>query len=241
MRKLTIVLLLAALGACSTNDPTQSANVQVSFATQTPGPALSAVALNDTLAENGDTLVVTRARVVLKEIELKRVEQAACDSNACEEFALGPVLVDLPLGPGAQQQFALNIPAGSYDALKFDVHKPDDGNPTDQAFVAANPDFFKTSIIVEGTFNGQAFTYKTDLDAQQEITLVPTLVVTDETSTTNLTILLDLRSWFRDQSGVLVNPADANDGGPYASVVANNIQHSIQAYEDKDRDGGNDH
>lgn len=240
MRSILTLMTLLALTACTDTNSSKFENVQVSFATQQPAPALQAVAVNDTLVESGDTLVITRAEVVLREIELKRVEQANCATDACEKFETGPVLIDLPLGPGAQQQFALDIPPGSYNEINFDIHKPDDGDPQDQAFMAANPAFATISIRVQGTFNGQAFTYTTSLDAQQEITLSPVLEVIGQAGSTNLTILLDVRTWFRDQAGALVNPADANKDGLYESIVANHIQNSVKAYEDRDHDGGDD-
>ena len=232
--------VLLAFGACSTTDNTELANVQVSFATQAPAPALSAVA-NDTINEGGNVLVITRAEIVLREIELKRVEQANCDTDACEEFEAGPVLVNLPLGAGVQQRFALDIPPGSYNEIELDIHKPDDGDPVDQAFVAANPAFADISIRVQGTWNGQPFTYTSDLNVEQELTLTPVLQIVDDASSTNLTILLDIRTWFRDEAGVLINPADANKDGPHESIVRNRIQNSVEAFEDRDHDGGDDH
>lgn len=240
MRTLMFLLLALGLGACTTTDSTELANVQVSFATRSPAPSLSVMA-NDTISEGGNVLVITRAEIVLREIELKRVETANCDTDACEKFEAGPVLVNLPLGAGAQQRFALDIPAGSYNEIEFDIHKPDDGDPVDQAFVAANPAFADISIRVQGTWNGTPFTYTTDLNVEQELALSPVLEIIDQASSTNLTILLDISTWFRDQAGALVNPADANKDGPYESIVANNIQNSVEAFEDADRDGGDDH
>jgi hypothetical protein len=240
MRYLILLAALTGLGACGTTDSTRLANVQVSFATQRPGPALHRTALGDTIAEGGDTLVITRAEIVLREIELKRVEQADCTSDACERFETGPVLVDLPLTAGIRQQFAVDVPAGSYNEIEFDIHKPDDGDPQDQAFVAAHPAFADISVRVTGTFNGQAFTYTSDLNVEQELALSPALVIVDAASATNLTILVDIRTWFRDEAGTLVNPAQANKDGPFESIVRNRIQDSVEAFEDDDHDGGED-
>lgn len=240
MRTLLFLAILAAAAGCGTTDTSQFSNVQVSFATQRPTPSLHAVA-NDTIMEGGNTLVITRAEVVLREIELKRVETVDCEgSDACEKFETGPVLVDLPLGPGAVQAFALDIPPGSYDEIEFDVHKPDDGDPADQAFVMAHPDFATISIRVQGTYNGQAFTYVTDLDVQQELALTPALEIVNGSGAVNVTILVDLRTWFRNETGTLIDPAQANKDGPFESVVRNRIQNSFQAYKDQNRDGGSD-
>jgi hypothetical protein len=241
MRFPLLVVLLVALGACQTTDTSRLANVQVSFATQAPAPSAARMALGDTIIENGNTLVIIRAEIVLREVELKRVEAADCQGNdACEEFETGPVLVDLPLGPGAAQRFALDIPPGTYDQVEFDIHKPGDDDPADLAFLQAHPDFAEISIRVQGTFNGTAFTFTTDMNVEQRLSLSPALVIIDETSSTNLTIFVELAAWFRDEDAALINPALANKGGVFESIVRNNIQQSMRAFEDDDDDGADD-
>jgi hypothetical protein len=213
----------------------------VSFATQPVTGIAAAVTgvLRDTIVDGVDTLVLTSVEVVMREIELKRVETTDCDSDDCETFDAGPVLVSLPLTPGAQQRFALDtVPFGSYDEIEFDVHKPDDGDPQDQVFVAANPDFAEISIRVRGTFNGQAFEYTTDLNVEQELDLVPAITVT-ESSSINVTVFVDVRTWFV-VNGTLVDPATANKDEPNESEVAQNIQNSFEAFEDDDSSGSDD-
>ena len=239
---------IVALGACS--DPTQlemRGGVAVSFATRSPtlapgfAPSTAAVLLDDTLITGSDTLIVTRARLVLRDIELKPLESASCDSNAgqsCEDIELGPFLVDLPLAAGAQQEFAVEVPSGSYSRIDFEIHKV--GNdPADLAFLTQHPEFEDISIRVDGTFNGSAFVFTTDLNEEQELTLVPPLVVTDTTST-NVTIFVLLDSWFRTPTGVLVDPATANKGGVNEGLVTENIKQSLDAFEDPDSDGSGD-
>ena len=53
----------------------------------------------------------------------------------------------------------------------------------------------------------------------------------------NLTIRLTISQWFRDSSGGLLDPATANKDQPNESLVNNNIQNSMKAFEDKDHDG----
>jgi hypothetical protein len=247
MKQIGVVLALAGsvvLSACS--DPTNlelKGGVAVSFATRSPAPSAPAltpaVALDDTIIGGTDTLIVTRAQVVLREIELKRLETADCDVEpepaGCEEVEVGPVLVDLPLVPGAEQQFSVEIPTGTYTRIDFEVHKV--GNdPEDLAFLAQHPEFAEKSIRVEGTFNSQAFLFESDLDVEQEIDLQPPMLLAENTNT-NVTIFVEIDTWFRDQDGTLVDPATANKGGPNESDVKNNIQNSLKAFEDPDGDG----
>jgi hypothetical protein len=235
--------ILAAGAACvGTNDPGRNASVQVSFATRAaPSTPLFraslAGVLGDTVVVGADTIVLESVELVLKEIEMKRVETPDCVSgdDECEKFELGPVLVNLPLTPGAQQAFSLDsAPAASYNEIEFDIHKPDDGDPDDQAFVAANPDFADISIRVRGTFNGVSFEFTTDLNVEQELELSPPLVI-GENASTNVTIFVDVSTWFV-VGGVLVDPANP----AMADEIEQNIQNSVEAFEDPDRSGSGD-
>jgi len=241
VKRLVMLGILAVGVACvGTNDPGRNASVQVSFATRAAPPPLFRAsltgALDDTVVVGADTIVLESVELVLKQIEMKRVETPDCVSgDECEKFEIGPVLVSLPLTPGAQQAFSLDsAPAATYNEIEFDIHKPDDGDPDDQAFVAANPDFADISIRVRGTFNGVAFEFTTDLNVEQELALVPPLVI-GENASTNVTIFVDVATWFV-VGGVLVDPANPS----MSDEIEQNIQNSIEAFEDPDRSGSGD-
>jgi hypothetical protein len=249
MKKVWYLWMLGAAALAGCSDPTEVAlrgGVAVSFATQsptagTPAPRFSrAAAMDDTLAVGTDTLILTSVQVVLREIELKRAETADCDVEpepaGCEEVEVGPVLVDLPLTPGADSTFAIQAPTGSYSRIDFEVHKVSGGDPTDAAFLQAHPEFDELSIRVQGTYNGQAFTFETDLDVEQELSLAPPMVI-DEMAATNVTVRVDVSTWYRSAGGALIDPATANTGGQNESEVKENIKDSFKAFEDKDRDG----
>ncbi|HKI95708.1 MAG TPA: hypothetical protein VJ992_10510 [Gemmatimonadales bacterium] len=244
----TAALLVAACTSSSTG-PNKLGNVQVSFATSGPAPTttpsplirLGAGTTADTLVSGTDTLIVTSAQIVLRQVELKVSQTTACDSETCHEFAAGPVLVSLPLTPGAAMQFALDLPPASYGEVDFEVHKPDNGLTADQAFIAAHPEFAQSSIRVTGTFNGTAFTFTSAVDVEKELTINPPLVVTDTTTSTNVTIFVSLDGWFVASTGSLIDPSTALDGQPNAGVVADNIKASMTAFDDANHDGEQDH
>lgn len=250
-RAMSWILLAAAVGlmGCGDNGPGTGTlrEVQVSFATQRPSGAqfdLAGIA-DDTTIVGTDTVIVTRAEIVLREIELRRLGADSCDStltvddDACEKFETGPVLVNLPLAAGVQQRFALDIPAGTYDEIEFDIHKPDNNDSADSTFIANNPAFADISIRVQGTHNGQAFVHTTELNVEQKLALVPAIMLTETSGITNITIFVDLDLWYR-VSGVLVDPTEANKGGQFESEVNENIKLSFEAFEDDDRDGSGD-
>ncbi len=111
----------------------------------------------------------------------------------CDELRIGPYLLDLPLGAGPARSFSVELPAGSYREVKFKVHK---ANTTDDAaFVAANPEFDQRSVRVVGTYNGVPFVFTSDVTANQEAEFNPPLTV-DGTTATDLTLFVDLSSWF---------------------------------------------
>jgi hypothetical protein len=197
--------------------------------------------MDDTLVVDQDTLILGSVEIVLREIELKRLEVTECDvepePEGCEEFEAGPVLISLPLEAGADSAFALDIPPGTYTEIEFDVHKVSDDDEEDAAFRQAHPDFVDKSIRATGTFNGQAFIFESDLNAEQELVLIPALIIEDATTTVNITILVEVGDWFRDEFGGLIDPATANKGFDNEGVVKENIKDSIDAFEDEDEDG----
>ncbi|MFQ5704324.1 MAG: hypothetical protein ACE5HT_09905 [Gemmatimonadales bacterium] len=254
MKKFINFSLIAAVGiaagACSDSGGTGpttgplSKQVSLSFSSAAPSaapaPAFSrfpVAALSDTLADGANTLILDSVQVVLKKIELKRVESVDCATDDCEEFEFGPIVVDVPLNGGTMQEIAVPIDTGTYDELEFKIHKVSGNDPEDLAFAAAHPDLVGKSIVAFGTYNGQAFAYETDLDQEQETELNPPLMITDSTTTTNVTVRLDVSLWFVDGAGNLIDPATANKGGANENVVKDNIKNSIKAFEDEDRDG----
>jgi hypothetical protein len=246
LRRSLFPATIALLAACSdSNAPTPA--LSLSFATQAPVGVSARIApsfsiLNDTFTVGANTLVITKAQLVLRNIRLKQAETANCEEvepkpAGCEEFKAGPIVLDLPLTPGASPQVTVNIPPGTYNKVEFKIHKVSDG---DTAFLAANPTFANKSIHVEGTYNGTPFTFDTDMDVEQEMELTTPLVIADTTTSTNLTVRVDLSTWFKTAAGALIDPSTANNGGANNGVVTENIQHSFKAFRDHEKDGGDD-
>lgn len=254
-RYVTGTALLAALAilaaACSDggSSPTTDAQVNFNLATRSAAAAVVAaapslfVAAPETFTDGANTLVIDQVDLVLREIELKRSEATGdcvdgMQHDACEELEIGPILLSLPLGTaGAERAFSVTIPAGSYSEVEFQIHKP---SSDDAAFLQANPGLDGVSIHVTGTYNGAPFDFVSDLEARQEIHLSTPLVVT-ETSATDLTLLVNLDTWFRDASGTILDPATAAQGQANESLVKDNIRASLDSFEDHDHDGVDDH
>jgi len=249
---LAALLATGALAGCGDSvGVSTSGQVNMSAATRpastaaTSGASASATVPPLTLTDGTNTLTITDVQLVLREIELRRVDEAACDGSgdgrdSCERLELGPILLELPLGVGAAHVFSADAAAGTYDEIEFEIHKPSDDDAGDVAFRQAHPELDGVSIKVTGSYNGQDFTYTSDLNAEQEIELSPPLVISD-TGSADLTLLVDLDHWFRDGAGLLVDPATALSGQVNANLVTDNIRATLRAFEDENHDGTDDH
>ena len=247
----TTLAALLVLAACGDGTgPTTGAQLSLTFATgASAGGAAAPSSFTGPMAvsftDGTNTLDITEVQVVLREIELERVEVAECDDvepepDGCEEFEIGPLLVDLPVDGSTSTDIEIMIPPGTYDEVEFEIHKVDDDDPEDEQFLLDNPTMDGKSIVVVGTYNGVDFNYETDLNEDQEFDLVPSLVIGEDTPPTNVTIRFDLSTWFVDGSGNLFDPATALKGEPNEDLAENNIENSIEAFEDEDEDGHED-
>ena len=197
------------------------------------------------LQDDEHTLEITRVAIVLREIELERLSDDDCEDapNAedddCEEFEIGPTLLELPLDGSLGAVVSADVPPGTYDELEFEIHKPEsDGD--DEAILSQHPEFDGVSIRVEGVFDGEDFVFLQDLDAEQEVDLFPPLVVEEGGDAVDLTLRIDVTGWFVRGDGRLVDPRLANKGQAYEELVEDNIEDSIEVFEDEDRDGERD-
>jgi hypothetical protein len=234
-----------SVGVSTSGQVNMSAATRPASSTAASGASAAAVVPPLTLTDGTNTLTITDVQLVLREIELRGADQSTCDSSgeghdSCEKLELGPILLDLPLGAGATHVFSADVAAGTYNEIEFEIHKPSDDDASDVAFRQAHPDLDGVSIRVTGSYNGQDFTYTSDLDAEQEIELSPPLVV-GSTGSADLTLMVDLDRWFRDGAGLLVDPTTALSGQVNATLVTDNIRATLRAFEDENHDGSDDH
>ena len=236
-------LLAAAALACSDGPAGPEGTGTVVFQLATTGTgATTAPSLAVSVTRGPDEIIITDVQLVARKIKLEQdegncpadIEDDSEDGDECPPLRLGPLLLDPPLDDGADPSFTVDLPAGVYDELMLQIHKPT-SNGADAAFVAANPDFNGVSIRVNGTFNGTPFTFTTDLTQVVKIALTePVEVVAD--GQVGLTLLLDVGSWFLDQGGnALIDPAALTQQD--RSRIEQNIRQSFHAFEDDDADG----
>lgn len=237
--------LATGSGACSSSTSPSAQQMTLSFSSQSPVAAGSASSrgpnFSITVASGANTVVITKAQIVARKFELKSVSGGSCPEtdirgDSCEEMKLGPMLVDLPLGAGTTTTTPLpiSVPAGTYRELEMQIHRPV-SNPLDVAFTLANPLFAGISIRVEGTFNGTPFVFTSPLTAELELAFSPAITVAATGG--NITVQIDVASWFKTAAGAVIDPATANAGGVNENTVRETIKRSFHALDDSNRDG----
>ena len=73
-----------------------------------------------------------------------------------------------------------------------------------------------------------------------ELTTIFSPALAVDAAPVNVTVHADVTTWFRTQSGTVIDPSTANAGGPNAGIVADNIRRSFKAFRDVDHDGHDD-
>ena len=189
------------------------------------GDNLELSSYNSATADNtgGDVLVLTSAKVLIRDIKLN------VSGSGENNFKTGPYVLYLDLNSSVNTMTAGIIPEGTYDKIKFEIHKPNNNDSIpDPEF---RDELGNYSVIVRGTFNGTAFTYKSKKSAHQMLNINNELVMT-ETGKTNVTLTVDPYSWFLS-GGVYLDPSIASN----ENDIDNNIKASFKAIIDKDKNG----
>lgn len=242
-RSAGVVLALAVTaGACSDAVGANAHSLSMSVIGKSPsapvasrtsafGPSLDIV-----VGSGANSITITKAQIVLGRIEVEPgTTTAACtgtETDDCPEVKLDPVLVDLPLDGTTKTDFAASIPAGTYRGIELKIRPVSSSDAGGAAFLAANPSFSNVSVHVEGTFNGQPFSYNSSLDAGIEMELSAPLTLASGTGS-NLTLFIDVASWFKDSSGNAIDPTNSQN----ASTIENQIKQSFKVFEDDDKNG----
>jgi hypothetical protein len=231
----------AVLAACSNSSGPASNRVAFQVATRAAAPARGAALVGTTYtATNGDQITFESVSIVLHKIELGLTSAPACDpavAHDCEELKAGPVTLDLPLGAGAQTEFAVTVPDGSYDKVEFKV-APD---PATGYSIHVTGSYTPSGGSTTTFDNTTPFT--SDLDAEQEHEFSAPITIPDPSGgSAGITLFVDLSKWFSNAAGDgFVDPLTANHGGANEGLVKENIKNSLNAFEDENHDGEDDH
>ena len=223
-KSLKLFLLTTALGLAGCFSPTEGENVasiSLSFV----------VGDNSALAKAmSGHVTVSSAKVLLKTIQFH-----STGNGDSLDFKSDPLVVVLDLFGGLTTVGPIDIPAGEYHKVSFRLHKPDVGEDSlDADFYGSDRGSDRYSVVVAGTHSGTAFVFKSRRTANQRLEFDPPLVVTDTTGAVNVTLSVDVDSWFVDlQTGADLSPSDPQD----ETKLDNAISKSFRGFVDNDKSG----
>ncbi|OLD99406.1 MAG: hypothetical protein AUG80_05270 [Candidatus Rokubacteria bacterium 13_1_20CM_4_68_9] len=162
------------------------------------------------------------------------------DENDCESMDVAPLLIDLPLDGSTKVILDAVVPAGTYTGLRAKLEAVEGDDDGASAFLTAHPEFQGISVKVGGVFTDAGgvdhpFTFTSGVEA--EIAVDFPAPVTVGASTSNLTIDVNVGSWFTDASGAVIDPTNAAN----QEAIEQAIRASLSAFEDDNHDGNDDH
>lgn len=185
-----------------------------------------------------DSIVVTRARFVLRDIKFK----TQSDSS---NFRALPFVLELNLAGSVQDISSVDVPFGTYRRVEFDVHKIGSGEVSalpagDRAQFADFLEGERYSIIltckVYRPGGMEEVIFRSRGSAKQKIDLSPELVVSTSDPVARVTLRVGAGGWFADGHGGLLDPADSGND----SKISDNLKDSIHVFKDHNHDGNPD-
>ena len=214
-------------GCDAPTDPAADDDTTATVATA----SLSFVVGDNSLARSmGAHVTVTSAKILLRTIQFHSVD----DSDSLD-FESGATVIVLDLAGGITTIGPIEIPAGSYDKISFRLHKPDSSDSgIDTDFYESDSGSNRYSVVASLTMGDTSFTFKSRRTAKQRLEFDPPLVITDTTGTVNVTLSVDVNSWFIDANdGTDLDPTDEAD----ESEIDNAIKESFRGFRDDDKSG----
>ena len=178
--------------------------------------------------ETVTSLIVRRVRVLVSRIVL----HTGADTSAQDDKTVksGPFIFEAD-SLGNRVITSVTVTPGSYDRVKFEVHRFSssetaafENDPVFQDFVTGD----RYSVIIEGYVvrkNGvpERFTYKSNVTSNIELEYSPALIISDGAVTTS-TLQFDAAAVFRDGTDIL-DPDDQRN----ESSIDNGIKRAFRA------------
>ncbi len=134
-----LVLVTLFISACDTTEPSAT-SMSLSFKTE-----------SNLLKTSGDEFQIQGVKLLLRDIKIKHQSQV----NDLQ-IKTGPMVVNLNLEGKTTEFTASEIPAGTYNRVRFKIHKIEDSEtPPDPEFKEGLESSKRYSIIVKGLLNGE--------------------------------------------------------------------------------------
>lgn len=183
----------------------------------------SDVALNNPLA----AIQITEAKALISEFEIESTDSTS------HEVKLTPFVVNFDLSSTIKEVLSVYIPIKTYKKVKFQIHKPEDTEtPPDPEFKDGSGRY---SFIVKGTYNGNAFVFKSKKSVNLVINMNRNVNI--NTNKVNITMLINKLMWFKNGGGIEIDPRDSGN----ENTIDDNLRNSFKnVFKDDDRNGVDD-
>lgn len=200
-----------------------------SVTTQADNVDFSSMSTGDSIGSDIGILVLDTVKVLIKDIKLN-VANINQDST---NFKVGPYVLYLNMASSVNIISTAYIPPGTYDKVKFDIHKlGDTENPPDPDFADVNGRY---SVVVKGRYNGISFIFKSDKSAHQKLTFPGNLQVS-ASGKSNITLQVKPYIWFI-KNGLYLDPTDPANESDIDKNIKDNINNNFKCFVDNDRNG----
>ncbi len=217
---LTIIISTAGFYGCSDTVTNPADTDNLSF---------SALSSTDSTGDSQNILVLDTVKILIKDIKLNVSNNNQDSTN----FKTGPFVLFVNLTSNINLITSAIIPSGSYDKIKFEVHKLNN----DEA--VPDPDFAdvngRYSVIVKGKYLGNYFVYRSTKSAHQILNF-PTAVSVSPDIKSNITMVIKPYIWFIS-NGVYLDPRIPANSNDIDNNIKNNINNNFKAFKDDDRNG----
>ncbi len=246
IRPILFVAPAALLFAACATEPNSMQRISLSAAIGSLGAhtATAGISADRIITGTGGSVKISSAQVTISRIKLatnsactSADDQPEVDDSAevadsepnepnddngeesdCAVVRTGPVTVDLPLDGSTKLILDGFVPAGTYTGVRAKL----EGAKVVGVFTDAG-----------GT--GHPFTFTSEVEADIAVDFASPITVGP--ATTNLTVDVDIGTWFKDASGAIIDPTNAAN----QEAIEHAVRASFRAFEDDDHDGADDH
>lgn len=217
---LTLVLAAVFLSVMGCNEDTVTTN-------QSDNLEISSMSTSD--STDTGILILSEVKILVKDIKLNVSASGEDSAN----FKVGPYVLYLNMNSNVNIIGSAFIPVGTYDKVRFMIHKLGDSEPVpDPDFADVNGRY---SVVVKGTYAGVSFVFKSDKSAHQKLTFPGSLQVS-ASGKSNITIQARPYIWFI-KNGVYLDPTNTANWSDIENNIKDNINNNFKAFKDNDKNG----
>jgi hypothetical protein len=221
---LCLVSIAAFTIGCSSDSSSSSDQATVTTSTTMPSGTITGIASKDPAIAAGttcDSIVVTRARIVISAMKLHHDEG---DTAGMGTIKAGPFVAEWD-STGEQIISTVTIPPGTYDRIKFEIHKLDDNKDASLLNDPIFGDFVnggRYTAIIDGWsyVNGVAYRFQFRTSRTENIMVFLNPSVTfGAGQTTNVALIFDPKIVFARAGQRPLDPRDTDNGKDIEKLI----------------------